>query len=112
MARDGYCTKNDRIRRTVMRTEIVAGTCFGIALLMSGVALSAPFSAGPIPPYTAGVQEKSGIDSNSSTIKTKDKVPTVVAWYQAHLPKGSRASAPDPDGGRIFYLPDGATVDV
>jgi hypothetical protein len=71
----------------------------------------ADFSTGPIPQYKANVTQNNAIDKQSSTIATTDKVDQVETWFKDNLPKGTTEKTTD-DGARLFYLPNGATVDV
>jgi hypothetical protein len=74
-------------------------------------ARSATFSTGPIPPYTSNVTENEPIGAHSPTITTTDKPAQVESWYKANLPQGTTETTTS-DGAHIFYLPNGATVDV
>ncbi len=89
--------------------SLIGGALVVVALPFP--ARGADFSTGSIPPYTSNVTAKDPIDKQSSTISTSDKPDQVEQWYKVNLPKGTTETTTD-DGARIFYLPDGATVDV
>jgi hypothetical protein len=93
-----------------MRTWVTVG--LGLAVMVCATAAhGATFSTGPIPRYTSNVTKNEPIDKQSSTISTKDQPAQVESWFKANLPKGTKETTTD-DGAHIFYLPDGATVDV
>jgi len=86
----------------------------GLAVVNTSFPLAvygAEFSTGPIPKYTSNVTSNDGIDKQSSTISTTDKPDQVESWFKANLPKGTTETTTS-DGAHIFYLPNGATVDV